>query len=279
VLLDIAGFSAELAMMFQSAVDRAGLGPAIDCPPLSEPVWVDRDMWEKIVPNLLSNAFKFTLAGEIAVRVREEATRVVLEVADTGVGIPEAELPRIFERFYRVGGTTGRTHEGTGIGLPLVRDLVALHGGRVSVESVVGRGTTFRVEIPKGFAHLPAEAVSRQPANPASSRDSIAHAVEAARWAGGASKAGPATAAPDPAARESETGPRLRVLVVDDNADLRGYMVGLLSPAYDVSTANDGIAALEAVRARGLRSRTRRRRTKVPASGTRRDPAHGRADR
>jgi signal transduction histidine kinase len=245
--LEVAGFTAELVGMFQSAIDKAGLRLVIDCSPLSEPAWVDRDLWEKIVPNLVSNAFKFTLAGQIAVRVREEAARVVLEVADTGSGIPEAELPRIFDRFHRVAGATGRTHEGTGIGLSLVRELVELHGGRVTVESELGRGTTFRVEIPKGFAHLPADAVSQKPADPRRARDSIAHAAEAARWVGGPAAAG---AGPEAATVTAAPASRARVLVVDDNADLREYVSGLLGPVYDVSTAADGRAALEAVRAR-----------------------------
>ena len=97
---------------------------AIDCPPLSQAVYIDRDMWEKIVLNLVSNAFKFTFEGEIAVTLREDGGTAVLTVWDTGTGIPEAELPRLFERFHRVEGVVGRTHEGSGIGLALVQELV-----------------------------------------------------------------------------------------------------------------------------------------------------------
>ena len=242
--LDIAQFTAELAGMFQSAVDKGGLKLVVDCPRLSEPVWVDRDMWEKIVSNLVTNAFKFTLAGEIVVRTREEGSRIALEVSDTGVGIPEAELPRIFDRFHRVAGTVGRTHEGTGIGLSLVRELVQLHAGNVSVQSAVGRGTTFRVEIPKGRAHLPAEAVSNEPKDPRGSRNAEAYAVEATRWAGGAR-----AAVSTPTQPEAKAAARPRALVVDDNADLREYISGLLTPIYEVTTAPDGLAALEAIRA------------------------------
>ncbi len=242
--LDIAQFTAELAGMFQSAVDKGGLKLVVDCPRLSEPVWVDRDMWEKIVSNLVTNAFKFTLAGEIAVRIREEGSHIVLEVSDTGVGIPAAELPRIFERFHRVTGTVGRTHEGTGIGLSLVHELVQLHAGTVSVQSAVGRGTTFRVEIPKGQAHLPAGAVSNEAKDPVGSRNAEAYAVEAARWAGGAR-----AAVSTPTQPEAKAAARPRALVVDDNADLREYISGLLTPIYEVTTAPDGLAALEAIRA------------------------------
>jgi signal transduction histidine kinase len=245
--LELGGFTAELAAMFQSAATRSGIRLSIDCPVLPEPVWVDRDAWEKIVPNLISNAFKFTLAGDIAVRLRSEPERVVLEVADTGIGIPESEQARVFERFHRVEGTQGRTFEGTGIGLSLVRELVALHGGRVTLTSQVGRGSTFRVELPKGFAHLPQDAVSHEPVHASIGRDVAAHAIEARRWSEPPAAVG---AAPTPSKAPSmpaKSGGR--VLVVDDNADLRAYMAGLLEPLYEVSTAPDGQAALEAVRA------------------------------
>lgn len=240
--LDIAALTAELAGMFQSAAERAGLSLVVACPPLGDPVWVDRDMWERIVPNLVSNALKFTHAGAITVRVRDEGGQVALEVADTGVGIPEAELPRIFDRFHRVSGAVGRAHEGTGIGLALVRELVSLHGGRVSAQSAVGRGTTIRVEIPRGHAHLPSEAVSSEPVALGVSGAVAAHVAEAARWSGGPTM--PAAVG----AGEGSAGPRARVLVVDDNADLRHYLCGLLAPIYDVTAAADGQEALEAVR-------------------------------
>lgn len=244
--IDLGTFTAELGGMFQSAVDKADLRLTIDCPALAEPVFADRDMWEKIVPNLVSNAFKFTQEGEIAVRVRELPSAVVLEVADTGVGIPEAELPKVFERFHRVPGTVGRTYEGTGIGLSLVRDLTELHGGRVTVESTVGKGSTFRVTIPKGSAHLPAGALSREPAAASPGRTAAAHAAEAAHWAGVRSAQGEA-AAPASGA-ESAAGARATVLVVDDNADLRTYLTELLSPHYEVAAVGDGVDALAAIR-------------------------------
>ena len=246
--IDVAGVTAELAGMFQSATTAAGVRLVIDCPRLGEPAWIDRDMWEKIVPNLVSNAFKFTLAGEIAVRTRAESERFVLEVADTGVGIPEAELPKIFDRFHRVAGAKGRTHEGSGIGLSLVRELVELHGGRVSVTSAVGHGTTFRVEIPKGFAHLPADAVSQQRAE-AQCRPRRRGARGRGRALGTKRPREPGNARGDAASPAEEAGPRPRVLVVDDNADLRDYVAALLAPTYDVATAADGLVALAAVRA------------------------------
>jgi signal transduction histidine kinase len=246
--LDISRFTLELAGMFQSAFARADLRFVADCPPLSGPVWVDRDMWEKIVPNLLSNAFKFTLSGEVALRLREEPDDVVLEVADTGCGIPAAELPRIFERFHRVTGVSGRTHEGTGIGLALVRELVALHGGQIGVESEVGRGSTFRIRLPKGFDHLPADAVSHTPADPRIARDAVAHASEAAGWLA-RHESTDATQQPPAEPHEADAAARPRVVVVDDNPDLREYVANLLRPSHTVVTAVDGVDALDAIRA------------------------------
>jgi signal transduction histidine kinase len=179
---DLAGFTADRASVFRSACERAGLGLVIDCPKLSEPVFVDREMWENIVLNLLSNAFKFTFAGEIAVSLRQAGRSVELRVRDTGTGIPAAEMPRLFERFHRVENALGRTHEGSGIGLALVQELVKLHGGAVRAESVVGGGTTFLVTVPLGSAHLPPGrlGVSRDPA--ALVTGAASYVEEALRW-------------------------------------------------------------------------------------------------
>jgi signal transduction histidine kinase len=155
----LAAYTAELASVFRSAIERAGLQLRVDCPTLPEPVYVDREMWEKIVLNLLSNAFKFTFEGDIKVGLRWCGERVELTMADTGVGIPEAEQPHIFERFHRVRDARSRTHEGTGIGLALVKELVKLHGGEATVESAEGHGTTFFVSIPTGAGHLPQERI------------------------------------------------------------------------------------------------------------------------
>jgi len=149
--------TAELASVFRSAIERAGLSLTVDCPSLQEPVWADRDMWEKIVLNLLSNALKFTFEGGISVRLRQVSERAVLQVQDTGTGIPRHEILRLFDRFHRVEGWRGRTHEGTGIGLALVQELAKPHGGTVRVDSVLGEGSTFTVAVPLGMAHLPAD--------------------------------------------------------------------------------------------------------------------------
>lgn len=247
--LDISALTLELAGMFQSAFEKAGVRFVVDCPSLGEPAWIDRDLWEKIVPNLISNAFKFTLAGEVVVRLREDAKAFVLEVADTGAGIPEAELPHIFDRFHRVAGLVGRTHEGTGIGLALVRELVELHGGHVGVESEPGRGSTFRVAIPKGFAHLPPDAVAHTPADSPKGRDAAAHAAEVAGWISARESAAGASAKVSTESEAAHVESRPQVLVVDDNPDLRAYVAGILEPTCRVLTAADGVEALESIRA------------------------------
>ncbi len=165
---DIATLTEELASVFRSAVERAGLQLVVDCAPLTnlpQPVYVDRDMWEKIVLNLLSNALKFTFEGAITVTMRTTGARhqwVELEVRDTGTGIADEALPHLFERFYSVQGARARTHEGTGIGLAMVQELVRLHGGAAQVTSALGVGSSFTITMPTGSAHLPVERIAGQ---------------------------------------------------------------------------------------------------------------------
>ncbi|KTT28350.1 chemotaxis protein CheY, partial [Pseudomonas oryzihabitans] len=180
--LDLAVYTAELASSFRSAMARAGLAFEISCASLDEPVWVDRELWEKIVLNLISNAFKYTLEGQVKVTLQRQDGRAVLSVIDSGVGIPESELGKVFERFHRIEGQIGRTHEGTGIGLALVKDLTELHGGEVRVSSQIGVGTTFAVLLPFGHAHLPE--ANRAPSHPQVSTATRADTfvAEALRW-------------------------------------------------------------------------------------------------
>src|SRR5258708_26749297 len=182
VPLDLAAWTAELASNFRAATQKAGLLLIVDCPPLPEPVFVDRDMWEKIVLNLVSNAFKFTFEGEIVVSLRPSSNgrSAELYVTDTGTGIPEHELPRLFGRFHRVEDARGRTYEGSGIGLALVQELARLHGGTVRAESTFGRGSCFIVSIPLGRAHLSNEHVGRP--KQSFTVGASAYAEEALHW-------------------------------------------------------------------------------------------------
>ncbi|GAB3347444.1 ATP-binding protein [Lysobacter tyrosinilyticus] len=238
---DLAMVTAGVAGSFQSLLTSAGLTLKIDCPPLPEPVYVDRSQWEKIVLNLISNAFKFTFAGEIAVRLQSRDGKVVLNVSDTGTGIPTHELPHIFERFHRVAGAQGRSFEGTGIGLALVRELVHQHGGTIEVQSEPGKGSTFTVSIPTGCAHLPVEQIG--PGDQLSNLDAASEERQISSWAKAIDRRVPIDVRDEPA-----TGPaRLRVLVADDNPDMREYLARLLAPHWEVEVVVDGEDALTSV--------------------------------
>ena len=255
---DVGTFTAELATMFGSAVERAGMRLILDCPRVSKPVYVDREMWEKIVFNLLSNAFKYTLAGEIDVSLRETGNAVELSVRDTGVGISSDDLPHLFERFYRVAGARGRTFEGSGIGLALVQELAKLHGGNVRVQSELNKGSTFTVSIPMGKDHLPLERINAERTLASTGISGKAYVQEALGWLSGHegtserlqddSFARPAESVYP--ARPGSGPPRKRILLADDSADMREYVRRLLEEHYEVETVSDGQAALNSVRAR-----------------------------
>jgi PAS domain S-box-containing protein len=255
---DAAAFTAELASMFRSACEKAGLRLAVDCPPLPEPVFLDREMWEKVVLNLLSNAFKFTFEGEIAVSLRPVAGAAELRVRDTGTGVPADEMPRLFERFHRVENARGRTHEGSGIGLALVQELGHLHGGSIRAESELGKGTCFTISIPFGSRHLPPAQVGNREADPTGREGARSFVQEAMRWLPndeeGTGVSGLVAGRESPAPRTLKAtlpqGDRPRVLIADDNADMRQYAVRLLADDYAVESVADGQAALAAVRHR-----------------------------
>ncbi|HEU4586796.1 MAG TPA: ATP-binding protein [Gemmatimonadaceae bacterium] len=258
--VDLAHITVDLASAFRAAVERAGMRLVVECEDVGEPVYVDTSMWEKIVLNLLSNAFKFTLEGEIRVALErvDDARFVRLTVADTGGGIAADELPHIFERFRRVeGGARVRTHEGSGIGLALVQELVRLHGGRVGVESTVGVGSVFTVDLPLGSAHLPAERIRAEATGASTALGAAPFVEEALRWLPDAADvealAVPGLAFPgigenERVAATDEDGARARLLVVDDNADMRAYLANLLRPRYEVDLACDGAEALARAR-------------------------------
>ncbi len=247
--IDLSAFTSELASTFRSAIERAGLSLTLDCPPLAHPAPIDRDMLEKIVFNLLSNALKFTFEGGITVRVAPGAdgTSAEISVSDTGTGIPADELPHLFERFHRVEGARGRSIEGSGIGLALVLELVKLQGGTIDVRSEVDKGTTFTVRLPLATsAPLQAGLASGKTLH------AEAYLQEASSWLGADSQVGdipPASLAEDPALPLVESKGEL-VLLADDNLDMRNYVTRLLrSAGYRVESAPDGATALVAARA------------------------------
>ena len=249
---DLAQLTADLAGVFRAATEQAQLSLHVDCPPLSQSVYVDRDMWEKIVLNLLSNAFKFTFKGGIAVTMREESQpvpAVVVRVEDTGTGIPHDQLARIFERFHRIPGAKGRSIEGTGIGLALVKQLIQLHGGTIEVESVIDQGSTFTVRLPLGSAHLPQDHVRgpRHLASTATRADIFVE--EALRWLPSESGDTAAASAEADGTKVNASSRRPTVLVADDNADMRAYVCRLLGRRFRVVSVEDGEAALQRIAA------------------------------
>jgi PAS domain S-box-containing protein len=238
--VDLAALTEDLAANFRSAMDRAGLRFIVDCQRCPVPVYVDSEMWEKIVLNLLSNALKFTFEGTVRISLRTSGGNVELEVEDTGTGISAAELPHIFERFHRVDGARSRTIEGTGIGLALVQELVRLHGGTISARSEAGHGSVFMVSLPTGSAHLPADQIRPAGAHARTSDEPADYFVqEALRWftpvAG--SRGGKLAEIPTPRTGE-------RIVLADDNADMRDYVTRLLADRYQVIGAANGEDAL-----------------------------------
>ncbi|MEV5432362.1 SpoIIE family protein phosphatase [Streptomyces sp. NPDC052701] len=249
--VDLAAATAELASVFRSAVEKAGLVFDVDCRPLPHPVYVDRSMWEKVVLNLLSNALKFTFEGGIRVTVRADGEHALVRVADTGIGVPAEEMPRLFERFHRIENARSRSHEGSGIGLALVKELVGLHGGTITADSTEDEGTRFTIRLPFGTAHLPAHAIAPATATAAVSAVADPYVQEALRWLPDDRTEAPPAAVAAVSGTASASGPAAaHVLVADDNADMRGYLKRLLEGAgYRVTAVNDGMTALDLVRA------------------------------
>ncbi|HEY0757490.1 MAG TPA: ATP-binding protein [Ktedonobacteraceae bacterium] len=258
---DLAQLTIDLASAFRAAIEKAELQLVVDCPPLSEPIFVDRDMWEKIVLNLLSNAFKFTFEGSIRVALHIVEGNAELLVQDTGVGISEVDTPRVFERFYQVHAAQARTQEGSGIGLALVQELVRLHGGTITVASTESRGTTFTVRLPVGKSHLPANRLATPQTLSPIALDTDPYVEEALRWLPEdlqpvsqervhlANFSDPFFSFPSYQINDETTAPLTgTLLVADDNADMRDYLKRLLSPAYQVVLAANGTAALTLAR-------------------------------
>lgn len=218
-------------------------------------VYLDLEKFDKVLYNLLSNAIKFTPAnGTITVTVRAAGEHCTIQVQDTGIGIRNDQIPYLFERFRQADGSTNRSYEGSGLGLSLVKELVDLHGGKITVDSIYGQGTTFTIWLQTGIGHLPSEQIIEVPAeiessravveladvesnltDPADPSDSSEFAVAVAAL----------DAVPEEAIAAADTMNPARVLVVDDNTDMRGYITGVLQQEnYQVLTARNGLEGL-----------------------------------
>jgi signal transduction histidine kinase/DNA-binding response OmpR family regulator len=261
--VDLAALTTDIASNFSSVTERVGLKLIVDCPALPDSVYVDRDMWEKIVLNLMSNAFKFTLEGQITVRMRasSDGSAAQFSVIDTGIGISPEEFPRLFERFRRIESARGRSFEGSGIGLALVQELVKLLGGDISVESQPDVGSTFTATVPFGTAHLPehgrhliSEAADTEPPITSANVRVQTYLDEALGWSRRSPNdwsEGPSPGFADSFERtpQAPNGQCYRVVLADDNADMRDYAGRLLRDAgFHVDVAPDGETAFEIVR-------------------------------
>jgi PAS domain S-box-containing protein len=248
---DLAKYTADLVSVFRSAIEKAGLILHVDMGSIEERVYIDKNSWEKIIFNLLSNALKFTFEGSITVTVKKCEERIELQVMDTGIGIPKQELPRMFERFHRIENVHGRSQEGTGIGLALTQELVKLHGGNIQIESEEGKGSVFTVFIPLGKAHLPPDHIHEETASKDSSSTlSVPFVEEALCWLPAEPKEGVQEKPIEGTMPPALVQPTIKeiVLLADDNSDMREYVRQLLSDYWKVYAVADGEAALQAAR-------------------------------
>ena len=246
--VDICTFTQDLASTFRSAIEKAGMQLQFHCGKINDEVYVDVDMWEKIVLNLISNAFKYSKEGTVTVSVQQIDATLQLSVSDTGVGIPEDQTGKIFDRFHRVENIAGRSQEGTGIGLAMVKELVRFHQGSIHVKSKLGKGSTFTVSIPVGKKHLPGDKIVSESGGSSISNYTNSFIQEALRWLPAEEK-DPAHFINDVDGNDVNTSGKNKikpkVLLADDNADMREYMQRLLSGQYHVITASDGEEAFQ----------------------------------
>ena len=214
-----------------------------------QPVYLDIEKFDKVIYNLLSNAMKFTPAGgSITISVESGEEHCLLQVEDTGIGIRQEQIPFLFERFRQAEGSANRSYEGSGLGLALVKELVELHGGQISVESVYGRGTTFKILLLTGSTHLPVAQVSEIPAEFDGTKlavelaDVEAELQEAEELKAVDKQENIATVSCDDLAVGT-------ILVVDDNPDLRNYVSTILRKSnLNVVLARDGSEGFEVAR-------------------------------
>ncbi|GAA6041500.1 hypothetical protein JCM8097_001909 [Rhodosporidiobolus ruineniae] len=272
----------DIALLFRDAIERTKIEYVVECdadPSDCLPVYLSPDIWEKIVFNLVGNAFKYTLKGRITVSLRSTRAEAVLAVSDTGIGIPQAELGKIFDRFHRVSANSGIAN-GSGIGLALTLEFVKLIGGQLEVESEPGKGSTFKVLLQRGHTHLPIEQVDHTPEEvnnfPQYQSRNLAVVDEAASWRYDAvieealenlplSSASSSTSTTASSEHGHSSGSNSgsgsgedylgnadvlslknrTIVIVDDSRDLRQYMASLLTRQFTVVQFGDPREALD----------------------------------
>jgi PAS domain S-box-containing protein len=235
---DVAALTAQLASAFQSIIESSGMALIIKCPPIKGPVFIDREMWEKIVLNLLSNAFKYTLSGQIAVELTDNGEKFTLKVTDTGIGIPGEQINTIFQRFQRVQGANGRSTEGSGIGLSIVKELVNIMQGVIVVESQLGKGSSFSVTLPL-VTSVSQENTSKPDELTNKPADYLREARKWLQESPGHKVQGDPT--------DQQNGKPI-ILLADDNMDMRNYLTRLLSDKFAVKAVANGRQAIESLR-------------------------------
>jgi DNA-binding response OmpR family regulator len=218
---------------FSSLAEQRGLQLEVDCPETPLPLFFDQEKMEQIIINLVSNACKFTPdGGRISVSLKPYPKEINLIVADTGRGISPERLPFIFDRFFRAVDEETETTEGHGIGLALVKELVELHHGSITLESKLGEGTTVNVVLPRGKAHLkPEELLLTTATAERTRRKAVPEIVQEAE-------------AEIPTAVPTDTKDKTHILIIEDNADVRLFIRQRLDPSYHITEAEDGEAGI-----------------------------------
>ncbi|MBE8998542.1 response regulator [Nostoc sp. LEGE 12447] len=239
---DLVEFVSQIVESFRPYCEKKRLHLATQLDECS-PVYLDMEKFDKVVYNLLSNAMKFTPeGGTISVRLKSEQDRCILQVQDTGIGIVKEQIPHLFERFRQAEGSANRSYEGSGLGLALVKELVELHGGHVTVESVYGQGTTFSLWLVTGNGHLPVQQVLETPAEVNTSRANVELAdLELVESTTDNIEDITINFSPKIDTQDSALKTQHSILVVDDNPDLRTYVSEIFRRnGYHVRTARNG---------------------------------------
>jgi GAF domain-containing protein/class 3 adenylate cyclase len=246
---DVVEFTQQIVDSFQPYCDKKGIKLTTEfstCPL----VYLDLEKFDKVLYNLLSNAMKFTAAGKhITVILRLAGDHCLLQVIDTGIGIRPDQIPHLFERFRQAEGSANRGYEGSGLGLSLVKELVDLHGGQITVESTYGEGTTFSIWLQVGIAHLPSHQILDIQASGQPNRAAVELAdLEIELLDDRPEDIPPPSVLILPEhmqANQNGQGaatPKLStILVVDDNPDVRTYVASILKQQnYQIITARNG---------------------------------------
>jgi len=227
-------------------------GVALELVPIGgdDTLVADPDKLDLVVGNLLANATKFTMeGGRVRVQVLRDGDWLVIAVRDSGIGIPEDQLERIFDRFAQVDGGTTRRFEGAGIGLSLVKEMVSLHGGEIEVHSREGQGSEFRIRLHREGKGIPPHLLDRREVDVPTGHARRAEDRDPVGWVPPFEMEGEAWVSVGTGAHEPVTdhSDRPRVMVVEDNPDMRAYLARRLGRKYQLELCQNGKQALEQV--------------------------------